>query len=211
MSEIYFPSCNFTAASREAADRLRKYMSARMPVAGCCRTDARPYEDASAIYFCQACRETLEEARPNLTSENLLVWLDGWEDFPWPDYSGLMVSIQDCWRDREHPEIHQAVRSALRKMGVEYVEVQANREKADYCGNIHFNPTSEEYRAIHALHPETRLSQLSQEEQAVIFREQVEKHQGLPALCYCNRCKSCLELGGGQAVHLVELAMGTYA
>ena len=36
MSEIYFPSCNFTKASPEAAKRLRAYLKEKMPVAGCC-------------------------------------------------------------------------------------------------------------------------------------------------------------------------------
>ena len=66
---------------------------------------------------CQACRETLEAKEGNqLLLENLFVWLDRQEDFPWPDYSGLVVNVQDCWRDRKHPEIFQAVRSCLGKM-----------------------------------------------------------------------------------------------
>lgn len=210
MNEIFFPSCNFTVASRKAADKLEEYMAERMGVARCCRQRQDMDTSATAIYFCQACRETIEGTWPGMAAKNLFVWLNAKKDFPWPDYGGLKVSIQDCWRDREHREIHRAVRSALRKMGVEYVELKVNRSKADYCGNIHFEPTSEEYRAIRALHPKTRLSHLSQEEQAVIFREQAAKHGGLPALCYCNRCKSCLELGGGKAVHLMELVMGTY-
>ena len=32
MSTIYFPSCNFTKASPEAAKRLRAYMQEKMPV-----------------------------------------------------------------------------------------------------------------------------------------------------------------------------------
>ena len=40
--DIYFPSCNFTKANPEAAKRLRRWMQARMPVAGCCRTDKTP-------------------------------------------------------------------------------------------------------------------------------------------------------------------------
>ena len=115
MAAIYFPSCNFTKASPRAAKRLRDYMKERMPVAGCCRVDKTPYPAGdTALYFCQACRETLEAKEGNqLLLENLFVWLDRQEDFPWPDYSGLVVNVQDCWRDRKHPEIFQAVRSCL--------------------------------------------------------------------------------------------------
>ncbi len=107
MGSIYFPSCNFTKASPQAAKLLRERMAGLMPVAGCCRTDRREYpEGGRALYFCQACRETLEARFPGLVPENLFVWLDREDIFELPDYSGLTVSIQDCWRDREHPEIH---------------------------------------------------------------------------------------------------------
>ena len=37
--------------------------------------------------------------------------------------------LQDCWRDRNHPEIHQAVRSLLKKMNIEVLEIEKNKEK----------------------------------------------------------------------------------
>ena len=61
MNEIYFPSCNFSAASPEAAKKIRAFLAERMPVAGCCRVEKEAYvAGAKAIYFCQACRETIE-------------------------------------------------------------------------------------------------------------------------------------------------------
>ena len=181
MGNIYFPSCNFTKASPEAARKLLERMGGLMPVAGCCRTDKREYPEGDrALYICQACRETLEVRFPKLLPENLFVWLDREGGFSLPDYSGLTVSVQDCWRDREHPEIHAAVRSLLTKMGVEYREIAENRERADYCGDLHFQP------------------------------DQAAKHGGLPVLCYCNRCRLCIGEDGGNALHLMELVTGTY-
>lgn len=208
MGEIYFPSCNFTKASPQAARKLRDLLKERMPVAGCCRADKKEYPAGDqALYFCQACRETLEARFPRLEPVNLFVWLDG-QEFPWPDYSGLKVSVQDCWRDRDHPEIHRAVRSLLRKMRVDFVEIPENRERADYCGNLHFNPERPEAQALIKARPGTPLFQFPEEEQKIIFAGQLEKHGGLPVLCYCNRCKLCLEMAGGRAIHLMELVMG---
>lgn len=97
MGAIYFPSCNFTKASPKAARRLRSYLKEKMPVAGCCRVDNTPYPAGDkALYFCQACRETLEQKPGNqLIPENLFVWLLEQADFPWPDYRGLTVNVQD--------------------------------------------------------------------------------------------------------------------
>ena len=66
MGQIYFPSCNFTKASPQAAKKLRAYLKEKMPVAGCCRLDKTPYPAGdTALYFCQACRETLEQKPGN--------------------------------------------------------------------------------------------------------------------------------------------------
>ena len=208
MGDIYFPSCNFTKASPQAAKKLRALLRARMPAAGCCRTDKKEYPAGErALYFCQACREVLEERFPQLVPENLFVWLDREAGFVLPDYSGL--AVQDCWRDREHPEIHRAVRSLLSKMGVVVREISRNREQADYCGNLHFVPERPEAADLVNARPGVPLYQFPEEEQRVIFAEQLEKHGGLPVLCYCNRCKLGIETAGGKAVHLMELLMET--
>lgn len=208
---IYFPSCNFTKASPEAAKKLRAYLAQSMPVAGCCRVDKSPVEGRTAVYFCQACRETLEsrpENRPDTL--NLFVYLDSLPDYPWPDYSGLTVNVQDCWRDREHPEVADAARSVLQKMGVKVVEMEENREKSVYCGNLHFEPRKPENQAILARRPDTPLWQFPEEEQAALMREQWEKYTCPLVVTTCNRCTRGIEMAGGNAVHLVELVVGAY-
>ena len=198
MGQIYFPSCNFSAASPAAAKKIRDYMEAKMPVAECCRTDRLPYPEGSqAIYFCQACRETLEaRADGRYIMKNLFEVLVEDECFLWPDHTGLTVTVQDCWRDREHPEIFAAVRTALGKMNIEIIEMTENMEKSRFCGNLHFDGRP--------------LLELSEEEQAVWMRKQVEKFPVETAVTYCNRCTRGIKAGGGKAVHLLELAMDTY-
>lgn len=212
MNELYFPSCNFTKSSPEAARRLRAYLKERMPVAGCCRTDALAYPPGStALYFCQACRETLEARAPGaLTPQNLFTYLIEDPAFPWPDYSGLTATIQDCWRDRHHPEIFDAVRIALQKMGVTIIEMEENREKSTFCGNLHFEPRTPRNIALLAPHQGTPLYELPEDIQSQLMAEQAAKLPCALAVTYCNRCTQGIRQGGGKAVHLMELAMGTY-
>lgn len=207
MREIYFPSCNFTKASPRAARAIRAYLAQRMPVAGCCRVDPQEYpEGASALYFCQACRETLEQrAQGKLTPRNIFEYLLEDAAFPWPDHSGLTVTVQDCWRDRDHPEIFAAVRSALSRMNVRIVEMEENREHSVFCGNLHFEPSKEENRALLEEHGDAPLFTLPEEFQRKLMREQVEKYPCETVVTYCNRCKAGVELGGGKAMHLMEL------
>ena len=96
------------------------------PPAVAARTRRRAPQTTPPFYFCQACREVLED---HMQTRSLWEYLDGATDFLPPDYSGLCVNLQDCWRDRAHSEIHGAVRSLLRKMRVEVVELERNRER----------------------------------------------------------------------------------
>ena len=212
MNEIYFPSCNFTKASPEAAKRIRAYLRERMPAAGCCRIDKLNYPQGStALYFCQACRETLEKRVPGqFNLQNLFTYLVEDSAFPWPDYSGLTATVQDCWRDREHPEIFDAVRTALKKMGISVVEMKENREDSIFCGTLHFEPKAPENIALLAAQEDKTISRMPEEVQVRLMREQVEKFPCEPAVTYCNRCAAGIRMAGGKAVHLMELAAGTY-
>lgn len=207
---VFFPSCNFTAASPEAAEWIQKYLSHHMSVAECCRTDKTDYSGKTAVYFCQACREVLEAEKPDVAAENLFVYLAEEENFPWQDYSGLTVNVQDCWRDREHPEIFDAVRSCLEKMRIKVLELSENRENSRFCGNLHFEPRKPENIALLEKFPGTPIFRLPPEAEQALMREQVEQYTAPLTVCYCNRCVSGVKTGGGNAVHLLELAAGTY-
>ena len=213
MGSIYFPSCNFTAASPESAEKIREYLQAKMPVAGCCRTDQLDFRKGStAVYFCQACRETLiARADGRFVLQNLFEYLDADAEFPWPDYAGLTVTVQDCWRDRDHPEIFDAVRSVLQKMHVSVIEMTENRARSRFCGNLHLEPQNPHSVKLLGPYNGKPLYELPEDVQRTLMQEQVEKLPCELAVTYCNRCKAGILMGGGKAVHLLELATGTFA
>ena len=133
---IYYPSCNFSAASPATAKKVKAYFEKQMPVAGCCRVDKREISPADiALYICQACRETLED---KVKTQSMWEYLDALKDFNFPNLNGQKFYVQDCWRDRNYPEIHEAVRSLLKKMHAEAIEIEHNREKSIFCGNLHY-------------------------------------------------------------------------
>lgn len=201
--DIYFPSCNYAKAHPQSARRAMDYMRARMTVAGCCRYDRKTYSpEDCGIVNCQACRETLA---PKLTIRSIWEYLDAQEDFPWPDYRGLTVNLQDCWRDRHQPQVHRAVRSLLRKMGVSIVEIAQNRERAAFCGNLHVEPQdTENLRRLQA-YPNVPVCELPEELERALMQEQAAQYTCQKVVCYCNRCEQGIGLGGAQAVHLMTL------
>ena len=133
---IYYPSCNFSIASPSTAKVVRNLLKEKMVVAGCCLRDQREiHEDDIGVYFCQHCRETIEN---KVKTMSLWEYIDSLEDFDFPDYNHEKMLLQDCYRDRNHPEVHQAVRSILQKMNVDVVEAKRNKENSVYCGTLHY-------------------------------------------------------------------------
>ena len=168
---IYYPSCNFSAASPATAKKVKAYFEKQMPVAGCCRVDKREISPADiALYICQACQK---------------------------------FYVQDCWRDRNHPEIHEAVRSLLKKMHAEVIEIEHNREKSIFCGNLHYETDDPRLKN----YPNTPLYKLPEDLQTSLMQHYAAQFDPkIPVLCYCNRCYECLRMGGATAVHLLDIA-----
>ena len=137
---VFYPSCNYAIASKENAKKLREIMKEKMDVAGCCLYDKRDCKDVVAIYMCQHCRETLESKMQTRSLWEYLLEIE----YPFPDYHHTKMVLQDCWRDREHPEIHAAVREILKRMHIEIVEMKYNRENAKFCGTLHYETDTAE-------------------------------------------------------------------
>ena len=82
---IYYPSCNFSIASPETAKTVRNLLKEKMTVAGCCLRDQREiHEDDIGVYFCQHCRETIED---KIKTMSLWEYIDSLEDFEFLDYN----------------------------------------------------------------------------------------------------------------------------
>lgn len=198
----YFPSCNFNVDSPKSAKELRAYLKESMPVGVCCRFDKTAFnQDDKAIIVCQACREVLQE---KVDVISLYEYLDQETDFQFPDYHGIRMNLQDCYRDREHSEVHEAVRNVLKKMNIEVVEIENNKDKADFCGTLHYVAKSDDLKVYNG----KKISELPIEIQTALMQEQVSKYTCEYVIVDCNRCKKGILLGGGKPIHIIDLILG---
>ena len=155
---------------------------------------------SKCLYICQACRETLED---KVKTQSMWEYLDALKDFNFPNLNGQKFYVQDCWRDRNHPEIHEAVRSLLKKMHAEVIEIEHNREKSIFCGNLHYETDDPRLKN----YPNTPLYKLPEDLQTSLMQHYAAQFDPkIPVLCYCNRCYECLRMGGATAVHLLDIA-----
>ena len=182
---IYYPSCNFAISSPQTAKKVREYLKEKMDIAKCCKIDQRKFnEEDIGIYVCQACRGQIEN---QVNTMSLWQYLDQLDNFDFPDYHGQKMYLQ---------EVHQAVRSLLKKMNIEVIEMKNNKDNSIFCGTLHY-----ETKDLDDIH----LSHYPKDVQEKYMQEYVQQFDNKKIICVCNRCLKGILLGKGKGVHLLEL------
>ena len=206
----YLPGCDVNKNHPEAERKLRAYMKARgAAIAQCCQWDV-DYLQAGDVLVqnCTQCDIILRERCPEVELVSLYEKVLEDPRFPWADFGGERMTIQDCFRTRGNAALQDAVRTCLAKMNVRVVEMSCNRAETRFCGVWLSNPAAE---AAAAVAPETfaALEQyrevVSAEEQRTMMEAWVAQYETEKVVVYCNGCEKGLKLGGGNPIHIVEL------
>ena len=207
MSKIFFPSCKISEAFPLSNAQLAAYLEKRwgIPKAGCCRLGRKELTAKdTAIVICHTCAGILAESSA-ADVEYAWTYIDKDADFAFPDYGGEKITLQDCFMCKDYPEVMETVRSLLKKMHFEVVELPAHQETADFCGlltnpilaaNAELAPKRFGQKEFHALSAEERKAYLQQHVASITTPRVVD---------YCRACHAALKQGGANAVHLVEL------
>ena len=210
---IYFPSCKFTESHPEVSERIKAFLSARgVKIAGCCRlTHGGVSEGDTALTICQSCNIIVKENHPEARVVSVFEFIDSLDDLDLPDLGGEAISLQDCYRAKDHSSEKAAVRSLLDKMNAEVTELPPLPGEPDFDGTFLLSPMS---RANLAIAPksfsamEKDLTPMDVDAQVRYLKNYCARFETERVVCYCNSCLSGLKAGlpeGRIAVHLAEL------
>lgn len=235
MSKYYIASCMFTAQFPEISLRMQNYMETKsdIKIVRCCipnyrvefNTNRIPNSivqdvwkqfpvsavfqpDDTVISVCHNCTNIVEEWRG---AKVISLWemIDHDSSFPFPDYSGLEVTIQDCWRTRERRKEQDAVRSLLRKMNINYMETEKNHEDTDFCGSTLYREQPTKNSKLAPKHyieqAEGKFTNHTQEEQVAIMQNYCRQYRTDKVICYCHYCLEGLLQGNINGQHIAEL------
>lgn len=190
MPYVYFPGCIFTAQSPEASERMKRYLSQNcgVTVTGCCRANySKLSQGDTALIVCPTCLFNLQKNAPNAHVLSLWEVLADDNAFPWPDYRGDRITMQDCIDTRSNPGWQQAARRVLKRMNASVVEIAASFEKADFC-NI-----------------ETMKSDETIQQRRQRLTSHCEEYTTDTVACYCTGCRNSLRIAGVNGVHLLDM------
>lgn len=210
---VYLPSCNFTAACPESSRKIKTYLSQKeqVRVAACCRpTQKALTADDTVLSICLTCSAITREVSPQAREMSFWEYVLTVPGFPWPDFGGERMTVQDCWRARNKPELQKAVRECMRRMNLEPVELAENYEKTQFDGVWRFNESSVQRNIgiapVYFTEVQARgLELIPPQEQAARMTEWAKQYTTDRVLTYCNACLKGVCMGGARGVHLMEL------
>ena len=236
MEKYYIASCVFTAQFPALSERIQAFVRKNysLSVVRCCTkrykleefTEKMPAGDTRArwsalpdcadfqkgdliVSLCHNCNNIIEENCPETRVTSLWELLDADASLPLPDYSGLMVTVQDCWRSRDRLGEQRAVRSLLRKMHIEFRETENNFEKANFCGASLYRPQPPRNPILAPVHYQEEAKGLfiphTEAEQKHLMEAYCERYTTKKVVCYCQYCLEGLLMGGRDGVHLAQL------
>ena len=212
--KYYFPSCNFTKLRPETSEKVKSFMGAAgIRVVGCCRPGHKAVSgwNDTVITVCETCSIIIGENRPAAKVISLYEFIDSLPEFAYPDYKGERITLQDCYRAKAKEAEKAAVRSVLRKMNVEIVELPGTEEEINFDGSFLFGPMRSDNFTLAPLRFEgikKDMQPKTPEEIRVWLQKYCQRFTTERVACYCNSCLTGLTQGlpeEKRAVHVAEL------
>ncbi|MBQ7479746.1 MAG: hypothetical protein IJT01_12770 [Selenomonadaceae bacterium] len=236
MGERFFVAgCVFTEEEPELSRKVQRYVREKfsLPVIRCCVNkykvaefeqrmpewyreewkDVKHFENfptgSVMVSICHNCSAIFEEQHPDIKRQSIWELILEDDDFPYPDYHGEKMAVQDCWRSKENRAEQDAVRELMRRMNIEIVELAENHGETKFCGYSLYQPQpprnpklapkrfSEGAKGLFKEHTE--------EEKKLLMEEYCRRIPTEKAVAYCHYCIRGLKLGDKQGLHLARL------
>jgi Fe-S oxidoreductase len=194
MTKKYFnPGCALSIYKPEMENKILKFLNENYGEVKlhqiCCHHDPQLEADSLIINVCAGCDRRFRSLYEGISTISLWEVLDGLDEFQYPDYKGLKLSVHDACPVREKPQVHKAVRNLLKKMNIDVVETKFSGTNSICCGDDFYLKIP-----IERVHPKMK-----------------ERADSMPCNEVCVYCVSCIKsicIGGKTPRHLIDLLMG---
>ena len=213
MATVYFPSCKFKAGYPGTSRKLAEYLDTRygMAITGCCRENLQHLkEEDTAVCICNTCSAFCDESSNAREVVSIWEFLVKDMEFPFPDYGGEKIALQDCWRAYDKRVRQDSVRELMRKMNVRVVELPENYEKTRFCGTSVLQAPPAYYgdfapKRFDKDAPDDFFRTYAEEDRVERMRSHFAAVATGRVACTCMACAEGIRLGGKKPVHVMEL------
>lgn len=208
MANYFLPSCKVNAAYPKESKCLIDYLMKKtdIKVIGCCRKECYRFAKEDTVYvICHNCAEIVRECS---LANVCYIWeiIDNDPNFLFTNYSGVSMTIQNCWLSYENQEIKDVIQSIIRKLNIQIIESNIH---IPYCGrNLLHKPTE----SNQLLAPQLWCDKLTDvikifdnEDQITYLINYCKLLPASKVICTCRSCAEGIITGGYEGIHLLEL------
>lgn len=193
MDKCYFnPGCAMTTHDVENEQLIYKLLNENFGTVKmhnrCCRHQPNLPEGSVIINNCAGCDRRFRSIYEGIDTISLWEIIDSIDNLDLPNHKGLKVSVQDPCSYRPKPQVHQSVRSLLKKMNIEVEEALCHGTSSVCCGD-NFYP------------------KLSIEEVNELQKKRASEMPCENVVVYCVSCLKSMTIGEKQGLHLMDLIL----
>ena len=206
----YLQSCSYTAYNERRNEKIRDYLASKgVFICGCCHYCGQLFKEGDTVlYICDSCVAVTEEVSPQVKTESLYSWLLKQPDFPWPDFGGKEMSVQDSWGFNIRPELQHNVRECMKKMNIVPVEIEDNFEKNNYDGAGRYKmPSARKMKMAPKFFGEKGKKILPVPDEGIeeTMKKFASRHTTDEVMTYSIGGKKGMITGGKEAYHILDL------
>jgi Fe-S oxidoreductase len=193
MKQVYAPGCALLIYKPELAEKTLEFLNKGFKNIPehliCCRHKPNLEIGTQVINTCAGCDRRYRELYEQISTISLWEILNESKTFPFPDYSGIEMSIHDACPTRTEERVHLAIRKILEKMNIKIIEPKNTRTKAVCCGD-----------SFYGLLPPEQV-----EEQ---MKRRADEMPCDNVVVYCVSCIKAMHIGGKKPRYIIDLLYG---
>ncbi|MEW9096073.1 MAG: (Fe-S)-binding protein [Clostridiaceae bacterium] len=193
MKKVFAPGCALMIYKPELGRKILEFLNKDLGNIDehltCCRHEPNLEGEAQVINTCPGCDRRYRELYDSVSTISLWEVLANSNTFPFPDYKGKEMTINDACPTRNEERVHNAIRDLLKKMNINLVEPKSTRTKGKCCGDNYYGILPVEQVKEHM---KKRASEMPVEDVVV----------------YCVSCSKSMYIGGKKPRYIVDLLFG---
>lgn len=189
-TKLFVPGCALLIYKPKLASKLKEYiengyghMTTWKP---CCLTKPDIKEKTRVFTPCVTCAQQYAGKYQDIEVVFILQLIAESEDFPFPDYHGTPMSIQDTCSARTNPKYMAVVRKLLNRMNIKLMEPDRSGLHAKCCGQTFYGKLPIDKVESYM---KTRANEMPCDEVVV----------------YCASCIMSMSVGGKRPRYLLDL------
>ena len=191
MEKIFAPGCAlmlYKPHLAEAAKQvIEKLIVANLPVhLTCCRHQSHLSSKSEIITVCTSCKVRYKQQYDEKSITTFWEMLSETDDFPFPDYHGMAMSVQDGCLVRSDERIHKSIRKLLLKMNITVIEAEKTCATSICCGDSYYGKLP--------------VAQIKQQ-----MKKRADQMPCDDVVVYCIACLKSMYIGGKKPRYLLDL------